>query len=64
LEVEVNGERLVKATSDDFEHRQLLSTLAPDVKEALRSVGLDPLRARIMWKRWLTGHDERQPASH
>lgn len=63
LEVEVNGERLVKATYDEFAHRELLNALAPDAKEALTSAGLDPLRARTLWQRWQFSRDDRRPAS-
>lgn len=65
LEVEVNGQRLVKMTYDDLVHKQMLSALAPNVSEVLINAGLDPFRAPVMWRRWLRDRDTgRTPASN
>lgn len=64
LEVEANGDRLVKMTYDDLMHKRLLSRLGPDVNETLIDAGLDPFRAPLVWRRLLQNDDVgRRPAS-
>jgi hypothetical protein len=50
LEVDAKGQRLVKVTFDEVEHRKVLSALAPNVSDILQSAGLDPLRAVVLWR--------------
>lgn len=67
VEVEANGERLVRMTYDDLANRKLLSVLAPNVSEVLISAGLDPFRVPLMWRRWIAPSQagaSRLPASN
>ena len=65
LEVEVNGQRIVKMTYDELVHKRMMSALAPNVSEVLLNAGLDPFRAPVLWRRWLRDRDEgRMPASN
>ncbi len=50
LEVDAKGQRLVKVTHDELEHRKLLSALSPNVSDTLQSAGLDPFRAGVIWR--------------
>lgn len=50
LEVDAKGNRLVKVTYDELEHRKLLSALSPNVTDVLHSAGLDPFRASVIWR--------------
>ncbi len=63
MEVEANGERLVKLTYDDLQSRKLLSVLSPSMTRSLMEANLDPFRAPILWRRW-TIEPTRRPASH
>ncbi len=66
VEVEANGQRLVKMTYDDLAHKKLLSVLSPNVSETLIGAGLDPFRVPMMWRRWIGQSEtgERTPASN
>jgi hypothetical protein len=51
LEIEANGDLLVKMTYDELVHKSLLSMLTPNVSEILIDAGLDPFRTPVMWRR-------------
>lgn len=63
IEVEANGQELVRQTYEDLLHRKKLSVLAPDVTETLAIAGLDPFRAPMLWRRWIRENGNRRPAS-
>lgn len=50
LEVDAKGQRLVKGTYDELEHRKFLSALSPNIADVLHSAGLDPFRATAIWR--------------
>lgn len=69
LEVEANGDRLVRLTYEDLVHKRLMSMLAPNVSEILIDAGLDPFRTPVMWRRLIQAANAktdgtRRPASN
>lgn len=63
LEVEANGQELVRETYQELVLKKKLKVLAPDVTESLAVAGLDPFRTAMMWRRWVRDPGGRTPAS-